>query len=311
MTSVATGTPTPPTPNVSAAMTRPSGGQDQVMSIFQSAGMKEEMAKALPKHMSADRMLRIALTEIRKNPKLLECTKESFAGALIQTAQLGLEPGNNLGHAYLLPYWNGKTKRTECQFMLGYKGMLELIRRTGKINRVRTAAVYEKEIFECEYGTNEKIRHIQSWAADKGEIVLFYCTAHIATTGECLFEIMTKSQVDAVKDEALKKLRYVGGPWVDYYEEMAKKTVLRRAFKYLPMSVELAQAITLDELADAGVAQNNSALIDMSSMGETGLLKDASVVTEGIDVASVAALADVAFDPKTGEIVGDEDGFDD
>lgn len=278
-----------------------------VMSIFQSPQMKEELHKALPKHLTADRILRIALTEVRKNPKLLECTKESFAGSLIQASQLGLEPGNNLGHAYLLPYWNSKTKRTECQFMMGYKGMLELVRRTGKINRIRTAAVYEKDLFECEYGTHEKMRHIPTTLEDKGEIVLFYCTAHIAATGECLFEIMTKYQVDAVRDEALKKLRYVGGPWVDYYEEMAKKTVLRRAFKYLPMSVELAQAITLDELAEAGV-QDNSTLIDSTELTHAKHHEPDEEIERKIDLS---------FDPKTGELLedavtrSDEDGFDD
>lgn len=233
-----------------------------IMDLFKSEGVRKQILAALPKHITPDRMLRICLTEVRKNEKLLQCSQESFLGAVIQCAQLGLEPGNNLGQAYLLPYWNGKTKRYECQFMLGYKGMLELVRRTGKVNRIRASVVYEKDIFECEFGSTEKLRHVPSFKNDKGEIALFYATAHISTTGECLFEIMTKSQVDAVKNEAMKKLKFEGGPWIDYYEEMAKKTVLRRAFKYLPMSVELAQAITLDELAEAAL-QDNALLIDL------------------------------------------------
>lgn len=279
----------------------------RVMSIFQSPQMKEELKKALPKHLTADRMLRIALTEVRKNPKLLECTKESFAGALMETSQLGLEPGGYLGHTFLQPTWNGKLRRQECQLILGYKGMLELVRRTAKINRIRARAVYENDLFEYEYGTHEKIRHIPCTEGNKGEVVLFYSTAHIAATGECLFEIMTKSQVDAIRDEVFRKNKYVGGPWAEHYEEMAKKTVLRRAFKYLPISTEIAQAITLDELAEAGV-QDNSTLID-----STELTHDKHHEPD----EEIESKIDLSFDPKTGELLedavtrSDEDGFDD
>jgi len=95
--------------------------------------MEPQIRKALPKHLEPERLARIALTEIRKNPKLLECSRESLLGAVMTAAQLGLEPGV-LGHAYLIPYWNNKTKSYEVQFQIGYKGLLDLVRRSGYLH---------------------------------------------------------------------------------------------------------------------------------------------------------------------------------
>ena len=109
--------------------------------------MEPQIRKALPKHLEPERLARIALTEIRKNPKLLECSRESLLGAVMTAAQLGLEPGV-LGHAYLIPYWNNKTKSYEVQFQIGYKGLLDVVRRSGEITSISAHCVYENDEFE-------------------------------------------------------------------------------------------------------------------------------------------------------------------
>ena len=112
--------------------------------------MQDDIAKALPKVITADRFTRIALSALSNNPKLYECSKLSFLGALMNAAQLGLEPNTPLGQAYLIPYYNNKEKRLECQFQIGYKGLLDLAYRSGEIAMIQAYIVYENATFEYE-----------------------------------------------------------------------------------------------------------------------------------------------------------------
>lgn len=227
---------------------------------------KKQIEAALPKHLTSDRMLRIVMTEIRKTPKLKECTPASLIGAVIQCSQLGLEPGGALGHAYLIPY--GK----ECQFIVGYRGMIELARRSGLVIAVSAHPFYEKDLFEFEYGTNEYLKH-KPYKGDRGEFFGSYAIAKLATpsrklfdgsTGELLnnesyqFEVMYKEDIEKVRKRSKAANN---GPWVTDYEEMSKKCPVRRLFKYLPTSVEMQKAIIADEAADRG-EQNNGLIIE-------------------------------------------------
>jgi recombination protein RecT len=214
---------------------------------------KSVIAKAMPKHMDADRMLRIINTEVRKTPKLKECSAQSLFGAAIQSSLLGLEPGAVLGHAYLIPY--GK----ECQFIIGYRGMIELARRSGHLITISAHCVYESDIFEIEYGINEKLRHVPL-DGERGHIKSVYGVAQLKG-GFHQIEMMFKSEVDSVRRRSKCAN---SGPWVTDYEEMAKKTVVRRMFKYLPSSIEIQKAIALDEAADRG-EQYNGIIIDHDS----------------------------------------------
>lgn len=216
-----------------------------ILSILRSEGFKKQISAALPKHLNEDRMVRLALTEIRKNSQLMNCDRNSLLGAILECSQLGLEPGNNLGHAYLLPY--GK----ECNLIIGYKGLIDLARRSGQIISLNARGVREHDDFEIEYGIDEKLRHIPN-KGDRGSLIGFYAIARFIDGGH-QFEYMTISEIDKIKDTS-KSAKSRMSPWNDYYEEMAKKTVIRRLFKYLPISIEKIQrAITLDEEADAGV----------------------------------------------------------
>ncbi|EIJ79162.1 recombination and repair protein RecT [Bacillus methanolicus PB1] len=205
--------------------------------------MGPEIEKALPSHMNPDRMARIALTTIRTNPKLLEASVPSLLGAVMQAAQLGLEPGL-IGHCYLVPFKNGKTGQTDVQFIIGYKGMIDLARRSGQIENIYAHAVYSKDEFDYELGLEPKLKHKPYMEGDRGEFVGAYAVAHFKDGGY-QFEFMPKSEIDKRRKRSKAANN---GPWVSDYEEMAKKTVIRHMWKYLPISVEIQQQAMQDEV---------------------------------------------------------------
>jgi recombination protein RecT len=202
--------------------------------------MKPAIAQAIPKHLTPDRLLRIATTSIRTNPKLKVCTPESLLGAVMQCAQLGLEP-SILGHAYLIPYKNKGVD--ECQFQIGYKGLIELARRTGQISSIMAQAVHQNDEFEYEYGINEKLRHVPA-DGERGPVVKYYSYAKFKDGGYS-FMVMSRQDIMIHRDKFSKAKTY--GPWVDHFDEMAKKTVLKALMKYMPISVEFQRAVDQDE----------------------------------------------------------------
>lgn len=219
---------------------------------------KKQIEAALPKHMTADRMLRIVMTEIRKNPKLKQCTSQSLIGAVIQCSQLGLEPGL-LGHSYLIPYdkkEGGRVVETECQFMVGYKGMIDLSRRSGQVASISVHAVFDKDHFVYSYGLSEKCEHVPA-EKDRGEFKGVYGVIRYKD-GSYQFEYMSKNDIDKIRERSKAKNN---GPWVTDYIEMARKTIIRHMFKYMPISIEIQKAVALDEAAERG-EQENSIIID-------------------------------------------------
>jgi len=248
-----------------------------VQGILTSPKMKMQIAAALPKHLTPERYARVALTEMRKNPDLAACEPKSFLGALMQAAQLGLEPGGALGHAYLIPFnrsvkrGNAWVKIKECQIIIGYRGMIDLARRSGQIVSLSARAVYEKDRFSYEYGLDEKLEHTPYEGADAGRLTHVYSVAKIVGGG-IQFEVMSVDKVKAIRDAgqgyvAAKKSaeeynKPINSPWESHFEEMAKKTVIRRLFKYLPVSIEIQRAVGLDEQADADIPQHNANVID-------------------------------------------------
>lgn len=248
--------------------------------------IKQQMALALPKHMTADRLARIALTEIRKIPKLAQCDQTSFLGAIMQVAALGLEPGGALGHAYLIPFdKRGKLANgqwgvigTEVQLIIGYRGMIDLARRSGQIVSLSARVVYANDKFSYAYGLDETLEHVPHEGANPGEMTHVYAVAKLVGGG-VQFEVMSRAKVEATRDgsqgytaavkSAEKYKKPVDSPWSNHFDEMAKKTVIRQLFKYLPVSIEIQRAVGLDEQADAGVPQHNGLVIDGDYRVET------------------------------------------
>lgn len=209
--------------------------------------MQGEIARCLPSHLTPERMTRIALTELRKTPKLQECDPLSFIASIMQASQLGLEPGT-LGSCYLIPFWNSKLRQYECTFMPGYRGFLDLARRSGQITSLVARSVYENDEFDYEFGLNEKLEH-KPCMNDKGELIAVYAVALLKDGGH-QFDVMSRKEVETVRSQSKSK---DNGPWVTHFDEMAKKTIVRRLFKWLPCSVELQRAVSLDEQSEAGI----------------------------------------------------------
>jgi recombination protein RecT len=288
-----------------------------IASLLTDPAIKQQMALALPKHMTADRLARIALTEVRKTPKLAQCDQTSFLGAIMQCAALGLEPGGALGHCYLIPFENKRAERTDVQFIVGYRGMIDLARRSGQIVSLTARAVHERDEFSYEYGLNEDVRHVPA-SGDRGEITYVYAVAKLKDGG-VQFEVMSRADVELVRNNSQgykTAMRFAkpgqppNTPWAEHFEAMALKTVTRRLFKWLPVSIEIQSAISNDERADAGVAQDSPLVIDgeFSNVtgqpaNETGEAEAAS--NEVITAAEVIATIDVAADLDALDVAAD------
>lgn len=205
---------------------------------------EKNFAAALPKHVNSERFVRIALTQIRQNPQLATCSQESLLGALMTLAQLGLEPGV-LGQAYLLPFKNKKLGTTECQLQISYKGMIELLRRSGQLSDIYAYSVYENDEFSIEYGLNRTLTHKPNYKEDRGEKIGFYSVA-ILKDGTRAFEYMTASEVKK-HEEKYRLGQYKNGIWDKNFEEMALKTVTKKMLKWLPISVEMIENIRKED----------------------------------------------------------------
>lgn len=210
--------------------------------------MKPQMALALPKHMNPDRMTRIVLTEIRKNPKLAGCETQSLLGAVMQAAQLGLEPGL-LGQCYLVPFRNNRKGITEVQFIIGYKGMVSLARRSGDVIQIQANTVFENDDFDYGYGTDGGLSHRPYLKGDRGDIKCYYAYAKLRDGGEA-YVVLSPHDVEKVRSRSKSK---DDGPWVTDYEAMAHKSCVRQLFKWLPVSVEVADAIEADHTVRSGI----------------------------------------------------------
>jgi len=224
---------------------------------------RPQLEMALPRHLKPDRLIRVALTSVQKNPALLECHPITLVGAVVQCAQLGLEPDDGTGKAYLVPFFNSKKNRSEVQFIVGYRGLIDLARRSGQVSAVEARVVHKKDYFEYAFGLQPALDHRPSTDSEPGEPIYFYAIARFRT-GDTQFDVMTKSEVDTIRKRSKAGQ---AGPWVSDYEEMGKKTVVRRLAKLLPASAEFLRAVSLDERADIGIPQDLGTLIDPAETG--------------------------------------------
>ena len=201
-----------------------------------------------------NRLLRIALTSVSRNPVLLECSASSVIGSLLFAAQLGLEPGLE---AHLVPY---KSKHAggarECQLIPDYRGLIKLVRRSGEIAAIRANVVYKDEKFYWMDGIRQHLEHRpdDSHNFDPKNIIAAYAVCEF-TSGAHQVDLMYRAQIDKIMNHSRS---HKTGPWVTDYAEMAKKTVIRRICKLLPSTSESYTAVTLDNLASEGLSQKIS-----------------------------------------------------
>lgn len=205
--------------------------------------LEPEIKRALPTVLTPERFTRMALSAINNTPKLAECTPMSFIAALLNAAQLGLEPNTPLSQSYLIPYKN--KGNLECQFQIGYRGMIDLAYRNDRVQSIEAHTVYTNDEFQYELGLNPKLVHRPSWE-EPGEIRAFYALFKL-DNGGYRFEVMNKNAIDAYAAKYSKAYDSSFSPWKSNYESMAKKTVLKQLLKYAPMKSDFQKAVSMDE----------------------------------------------------------------
>lgn len=258
---------------------------------------RSEISRALPKHMDADRLARIVMTVVKQTPKLGECTPASLLGALMLSAQTGLEPGP-LGHAYFIPRWNGRLQANECNWQLGYKGIIELAMRSGKLQSIEAREVCEHDHFEYRYGLDEKLEHVPCMDGDRGELVAVWGLAKFKDGGH-YFVVLSRSNIEAARarsQSAFDKNGKPSGPWATDFNAMARKTAIRRMAPYLPLQAEQAAVIAHDEavtrIHDASDITADIALHVQPEVIDVHEVAEIEVPPANVDVSTGEVLAE-------------------
>ncbi len=235
-----------------AAQTKVAASNEQKTMKSYVRSMEGEIAKALPSVITPERFSRMVLSAISTNPKLASCTPQSFLGAMMTSAQLGLEVNTPLGQAYLLPYDNRKKGITECQFQLGYKGLIDLAYRSGEVSIIQAHEVYENDDFEYELGMEPKLRHIPA-KINRGKVICYYAMFRTKDGGYG-FDVMSVEDIQAHARKYSKA--YGSGPWQTNFDEMAKKTVLKKVLKYAPLKSDFVRAAAQDESIKTEISED-------------------------------------------------------
>lgn len=194
-----------------------------------------QIGKALPEKFSPEKFQAMVLNAVRQNPELANCTPQSFVGAFMNLANLGLEANTPLGEAYLIPR-NSKNGK-QCELQIGYKGLLKLAYNSGELSHVEARTVYQNDTFEYSYGLNPILKHIPS-TTERGEPIAVYAICRLKNSS-VNFEVMSISQVKEIANNFSQGSDSKYSPWQNNFEAMAQKTVLKRALRYLPVSVEV------------------------------------------------------------------------
>ena len=211
-------------------------------SIISSDAMKQQFATALPSHLSPDRFARVAITALTRTPKLQSCTQESFFKCLLDLSAMGLEPDGRRAH--LIPYGR------ECTLVLDFKGLAELVRRSGDVVKIHSDVVCENDTFAHSMG--DVTEHTYDISKDRGAVIAAYSQVTLKN-GAVQSEIMSKAEIDAIKN---KSRAGRSGPWVDHYNQMACKTVFRRLTKWLTLSPEVMDAVSAAEKTEFAELRN-------------------------------------------------------
>lgn len=212
--------------------------------------MEGEFGRALGKLIPTEKFVRIALTSMQRNPKLLECTQTSVLGALMESAQMGLEPDGR--HAALVPYGR------ECKFVPMYQGLVQLAYRSGLVSSVRSQVVRGKDTFELVEGTETRLHHKRFWPTQQaGKLIAAYAIVALRGGELPVVSVLDRDQILAIKEKS-PAARRDDSAWSDPTFEpwMWRKTAIKQALKESPQSYELSRALEVDDQYEAGKRQD-------------------------------------------------------
>lgn len=216
--------------------------------------LKPRFDVCFPKNsrLDSNRLIAMVCAEIRRCPKILDCSRESIQAAVSLAARLMLEPDSALGYFYLIPF------KSNLQVIIGYKGMLELAMRSPLLKSIYAQEVFENDEFNVLLGTEKTIHHRPAMGK-RGDLIAVYAVAEY-TTGAKEVEFMTKDEVEEIKGRSQSS---GSGPWKSDYNAMARKTILRRMTKYIPRAIDAHLASAVEEGCERGDPINN--YIDVES----------------------------------------------
>jgi recombination protein RecT len=244
--------------------------------------------KSLPRHLTPERMLRVCQTAVSKTPALWDCAPDTIVSSMVEASQLGLEPNGPLGLAALVPFKNKKTRRLECQLMVMYRGYVELADRTDRVDFIDAQIVYDCDVFEFEYGTDQRLRHVPSLNRPKDAKPIAGYGLVKYKNGAVKFTILSTDEIEEIRDCSRAK---TGDAWSNWWGEMAKKTCIRRLVKYVSLSPELNRAAYLDESMDGGVRPE-----DAANQSPVYTSDAANVLRERLDEATARDPIDIDAD---------------
>lgn len=246
-------------------------GKSSVLTVQDFFVEKRDLiAQALPNTITPDRLIGVFTMLLKSSPGLMECSQTSLVAAVIQTVQLGLTPGN-IGHCHYVPFNNKQrdgTFRREVQFIVGFKGIVELVNRSGEATILNAECVYNNDQFEYEQGLTPKLRHVPT-EGERGDFKGVYCIAKNMLANEKVFVFVPAKEVHKIRDIALSKIKNDDAkkysPWMAWPDEMAKKTSVKRVSKLLPLSVEVQKRIAADETIKTQIDRN---MVDMPNQAD-------------------------------------------
>lgn len=225
---------------------------------------KHQIEMAIPEHLTADRLIRIALTAVSQSPKLQECSPLSICGAVMQAGILGLEPTSALGECFLVPFFNkranGGRGGMEAQLIVGYHGKIKLVANSGELMGIKVSPVRQNDEFQFDDGLEPFVSHKYHHIQNRGPVVGYWAGARLKS-GFTSIVYMSVNECEEHRDQfAMTKTKdgTIFGVWKDNFDAMALKTVVHKVLKYLPKSVRAATAWNLDERAEAGLPQKFS-----------------------------------------------------
>lgn len=239
---------------------------------------KGSIAAILPKHLTPERLIKLATSAASRQPDLLECTPESILLAVVQAGTLGLEPSTPLHHCALVAINNGRTGKKEAALWIEYRGLCQLAYQSGEVLDIYAHTVYENDEFDFEYGTKKWIRHKYDIRKPRGAAIAYYAVVKFKTGGDD-FVVLSKHEVEEIREASPGKKSEA---WIRHFDRMGEKSAIRDVLRCAPMSQDksqpLARALDHDSRFDRGASPYDENVIE--------------------------ALAEVV-DPDTGEVISE------
>lgn len=268
-----------------------------LVGLLTSKGMHAQIAAALPKHVTPERMARVALTALRTTKDLQLSTKESFLACIMQAAQIGLEVNTPLGHAWLIPRKSKglKANERECTLMIGYQGLIDLARRSGNVLGIWAFPIYDGDAFKVSYGLAPKVEHEPKFdkphvackgSAQNNTLRYVYAAAKLRDNPDPVFVLLSYAEVEGYRKRGASGQNF-STPWDTDYEAMALKTAVRRLYRWLPKSIEMARAQEVDEASELGLAQTFAPEIVEAIEKGSGLELPSGMEAETLDTSDI------------------------